>query len=235
MRLLRWLLIIVGVVAVAYGAFAVWFNFIRDDAEDPFTLDATTTTVADAETETPETTTTVSSGSELDGTWTVTAGSEAGYRAQEIVLGQDGEATGRTTSVSGEMTIEGTSVPVATITVDMASIESSESRRDDQFRGRIMDVASFPTSTFVLTRPIELEPLPAVGEERTVAATGDLTLRGTTMPVTIDIQARRNADSIEIAGSTEIVFDAWNIPEPSGGPAQVGDVGTLEFHLFFAR
>lgn len=92
--------------------------------------------------------------------WTAGSGSEAGYRVDEILFGQNATAVGRTSGVEGEMTISGTTVEAATVTVDMASVSSDESRRDNQFRGRIMAVGTYPTATFTLSGGF---PAPASG------------------------------------------------------------------------
>ena len=103
----------------------------------------------------------------IEGTWVVADGSIVGYRIDETLFGQDAEAVGRSEGVTGEVTIEGTTVTDATFEVDMTTFESGESRRDGQFEGRIMEVDEFPTATFVLTEPIELGAVPADGEEIT--------------------------------------------------------------------
>src|SRR5690242_17742103 len=64
-----------------------------------------------------------SSGS-LAGTWKVGSGSTAGYRVGEQLFGQSNTAVGRTDQVTGSMTIAGTTVTKATVTVDMASVKS---------------------------------------------------------------------------------------------------------------
>jgi polyisoprenoid-binding protein YceI len=230
---LKWVLIAAAaVVLVAVVAPFVYINFIRDDAPDRFELsdNSTTTSAGDAPADS------TAGAMNLDGTWHVTDGSEAGYRATEILFGQDAEAAGRTSEVSGSFEIAGTTVPSASVTVDMASVESDEDLRDNQFRGRIMAVEQFPTATFVLTGPIELEAIPAVNEPVTVSATGDLMLRGTTRPETVDLQAKLLGDgTIEVVGNIPIVWDDYGIPEPSGGPAQVADDGEIEFRLVLAQ
>jgi polyisoprenoid-binding protein YceI len=133
------------------------------------------------------------------------------------------------------MTISGQAVTAGAFTVQLANVASDEGRRDNQFRGRIMDVANHPTATFELGRPIELGTLPGDGETVRVDAVGDLTLRGTTKTVTVPLEAKRSGATIEVAGSFEVVFADWGIPNPSFGPAQVGDVGELEFLLVLAR
>ena len=154
---------------------------------------------------------------------------------KETLFGQDTEGVGRTNAVTGSLSVAGTAVEAGEFTVDMATVESDSGNRDNQFRGRIMDTDNFPTSTFTLTQPIELGTIPAEGETITASATGDLTLRGTTLPVTFDVQARLNAGNIEVDGSIPIVFADWGIPNPSFGPATTADNGLLEFLLVFSQ
>jgi polyisoprenoid-binding protein YceI len=115
-------------------------------------------------------------------------------------------------------------------------VTSDEDRRDNQYRTRIMDVQTHPTSTFQLTSPIDLGSVPALDQEITIPATGNLTLRGVTKPVTFDLSAKRTgADTLAIQGSIPITWSEWSIPEPSFGPAQVADSGEIEFLLVVAR
>jgi polyisoprenoid-binding protein YceI len=173
--------------------------------------------------------------SDVSGTWKVTQGSQVGYRVKEILFGQDTEGVGRTSDVTGTMQIEGTTVTAAELEVDLTTVKSDESRRDSQFRGRIMNTDRFPTATFVLTSPIELTEVPEDLVEIETVASGDLTLRGTTKPVQIDLVARRNGTSIEVTGSLNIVFDEWGIPNPSNGAISTADNGELELLLVFGR
>ena len=63
----------------------------------------------------------------------------------------------------------------------------------------------------------------------TVTATGTLTLHGVTKPVTTEITARRTGNTIQASGAIPITFSDYNINDPSGGPAQVGNDGSLEY------
>jgi polyisoprenoid-binding protein YceI len=119
-------------------------------------------------------------GASLDGIWTVGSGSQAGYRVEEVLLGQNVEAVGRTSAVTGELTVAGAEVTSGSFTVDLTQATSDEDRRDDAFQGRIMETATYPTATFELTEPITLQELPADGETVTATANGELTLHGTT-------------------------------------------------------
>jgi polyisoprenoid-binding protein YceI len=173
--------------------------------------------------------------SSVDGAWRVVSGSQAGYRVKEVLFGQSAEAVGRTSQVSGDIAISGASVTSGSFAVDMASVASNEGRRDNQFRGHIMNVSAFPAATFVLSQPIELGSLPASGQQVTVKATGDLTLHGTTKRLIVSLQAQRSGAGIRVAGSIPVVFAEWGIPDPSFGPAQTEDHGQIEFLLVFSR
>jgi hypothetical protein len=118
----------------------------------------------------------------------------------------------------------------------MASVKSNESQRDVQFKGRIMDVARYPTATFTLTKPIALTSVPAVGTIHAYTATGNLTLRGQTRLVTFTMSAERTSTGIEIQGDIPIPFADWKVPNPSFGSfVKTADTGTLEFLLKFGR
>ena len=214
---------LVALVALVGGPW-VYINLIREDAPARLTLDdATTTTMGDGAGEGTSTTPTAAAGDAgaadgIEGTWVITTGSQAGYRVKEVLFGQDAEAVGRTTGVTGTMQISGTTVTSTAVTVDMTTVTSDEDRRDGQFHGRIMDTATFPTATFTLTAPIELGSVPADGEEVTHTVTGDLTLRGVTNQVIFELVARRNGPNIEANGSIAVDFDDFQIPDASGGP-----------------
>lgn len=225
---------IVGVVVLVVAGTWVYVNVFRDDAPAELTLD-TTTTLEDGDGAAAPTTASGSGGAAGgDGTWTATSESIVGYRVDEILFGQNATAVGRTNDVTGSLTVDGSTVTATEFEADLTTVESDDSRRDNQFRGRIMDVAQFPTATFVLTTPIELGAEPATGEVISAEATGDLTLRGTTQPVTFPVEARVTGDTAEISGSIPIVFDEWGIPNPSFGPITTEDNGELEFLLVLA-
>lgn len=204
-----------------------YINFIKEDAPERLSLD-------NDPAGTPGAPAGPSSGS-VEGAWAVTGGSTAGYRAKEVLFGQNTEAAGRTTNVTGQFVIAGGKVTTGQFTVDMASISSGESRRDGQFRGRIMNTSQFPTSTFRLTQPIDLANLPTDGRAGTADATGDLTIRGRTKPVTLKLEVKLSGGKVQVAGRHPMVWADWGIPDPSFGPAQVQDRGELEFLLVFAK
>jgi polyisoprenoid-binding protein YceI len=247
---------VVVVVGLAIGGFLVapfvYINYIKEDAPAAFTLDDTPTTTAAGTTATtaqqagssPTTTASASDGTapasdpggSLDGPWTISGtDSTVGYRVVEVLFGQDTEGVGRTNAVTGQLELAGTQVSTASFSVDMTTVKSDENRRDNQFNNNLMNTSEFPTATFELTQPIELGAEPADGQQLSAKATGNLTLRGSTKAVTIDVQAQKTGDTIQVVGSTEILFSDYGIPKPNAPGISTQDHGLLEFDLHFTK
>lgn len=179
---------------------------------------------------------TASATTGIAGTWTIGSGSQAGYRVHETLAGQKAVAVGRTDSVTGTVTITGTTMTAAEITVQVADIASDNGQRNSQFNGRIMDTAEYPTATFVLTKPVAFSTLPTTQAAVTVSATGKLTLHGTSKEVTFPISVQRTSAGLAATGSIDIAYQDYGIDNPSvGGFVSVGDSGTIEFLLVATR
>jgi polyisoprenoid-binding protein YceI len=214
-------------------------------------LDAATTTIGSATTATVGASTTVapavsttavtapqtSAGeantglTSFDGAWNIKEGSEVGYRVNESINGFDTTANGRSQSITGSMVAAATIITQGQFTVDMATFRSDEGGRDEQFKDRVMDVAEYPTSTFVLTAPIDFGAVPPDGGTVNATATGDLTLHGTTKSVTFDVQGTFKNGLVGVLGQIPVVFADWGIPAPSIGSIRTEDNGLLEFVL----
>jgi polyisoprenoid-binding protein YceI len=229
-RLIGWLAgAAVAVVVLVVGGVFVYIHFISGPAPAPLSLKSASSAAA---TTSPAA---VPAGT-LAGSWRVTSGSVVGYRVNEVLAGQNNVAVGRTGDVSGSMSVKGTTVTAASFTVQMATIKSDESARDDQFNGRIMQTATYPTGTLKLTAPISLAPVPADGVIRTYRATADLTLHGQTRPVTFPLEAERTSAGVEVSGSIPITFANWGISNPSfAGFVTTQNHGELEFLIKFSK
>ena len=203
-------------------------------AESTDTTAAGATTVPDGS---ATTATATDAANPLEGDWTVDGTSEiyVGYRVEEVLSGINTTATGRSNQVTGSAVVTGQTIESATFTVDVASITSDQSRRDEQFRGRIMETSTFPTATFTLSQPIELAAVPAEGEVITTPVTGTLELHGVTNEVTFDLQAFVSGGKITATGAIPILFSDYAIQDPSLGPVSTENNGLLEFLLVMAK
>jgi polyisoprenoid-binding protein YceI len=234
------------VIAAIAGPF-IYIHFIQVDPPPAFTIEnvsagdtATTAAGAGATTADPPATTAASGGSAassdgIDGTWNITTGSQAGYRVKEVLFGQDTDAVGRTSDVTGSLTIAGTTVSAGSFKVDLTTVTSDENRRDSAFQTRIMETSQFPDATFTLTQPVDLGSVPADQAKVTFTATGDLTLHGVTKPVQVAIDARRNGANIEVVGSIPVKFADYQIDNPSSSGITTQDNGIVEFSLVLAK
>lgn len=231
-RWLRWVIVgaaVVVVLAVA-GPF-IFFHFVEGNGPAPLSLKASATPSSG---QPASAVSTKGGATALAGSWQLGSGSQVGYRVQEILMGQHHTAVGRSSSVTGQMVIKGTTVQTASFSVKMATIHTDSAQRDAQFDGRIMDVATYPTGTFALTKPIDLAPVPAAGTVRTYRATGQLTLHGKSVPVTFPLKAERTSSGIEVQGSIPVLFSKWGIPNPSfTGFVTTQNHGIMEFLLDF--
>jgi polyisoprenoid-binding protein YceI len=230
---LKWIIALpIAVLVLVTAGTWTYIHVVSDRAPAPLTLEGQVQNVP-ASTATTAATTAVPAT--FDGTWIATRGSQAGYRVKEVLFGQSTEAVGRTSNVDGALTIAGTKVETADISIDLASVASDKSQRDNQFRGRIMSVSQYPTATFKLTSPIDLATLPADGATVSVPATGALTLHGTTKTVTTTVTAKRSGGTIQVNGTIPVAFADYGIPNPSFGPASTDDHGVIEFLVAFTK
>lgn len=233
----RVLIGLIVVIVLVVGAVVVYVQFIEGDAPEKlsFTDD---TEPDDGDSGDTGTTTTAAGGAlETDGTWAVGDGTQVGYRVVEDFIGglQDNEAVGRTSDVTGSLTIDGTTVPEATFTADLTTLESDETRRDGQVQGRILETAEFPDATFTLTEPLDFGSVPATGVEVTAEATGELVLHGVTKEITFEVRGKVVDDHIEVLGEIPIVFADYGIDNPSNALITTEENGLLEFLLVLEK
>jgi polyisoprenoid-binding protein YceI len=226
--------ILVTVIAAALvGGPWVYINFIREPAAESFLDEASTSTIATSDTTVNSSAPTISLD-DASGTWQVTNVSQVGYRVDEVLFGQNVTAVGRTNAVTGSLVIDDDVVTSGQFVVDMTTVKSDEPKRDAQFESRIMDVINYPTATFVLTSPITLAAN-ATASSTTNTASGELTLRGTTKPISISVIGEVRDGRIVVTGEITVTFGEWGIPNPSIPGISTEDFGILEFQLVLER
>lgn len=236
------------------GAYVAYDQVLTGDSVAPLTLPsasagtgaassspapaASTDASADASSE-PAT----GSDGDVAGTWTVAADSVAGYRVRERLasLSAESDAVGRTSDVTGSITIESngttTTLTGGTLTVDTTTITSDEDRRDNRLRSEGLQTDTYPTATFTITAPVEIPAAAIAGTASDVTLTGDLTLHGVTKAVTIPAQAQLVNGAIQVAGSITFPLADYDIVAPNVGGfiISIADDGTLEFQVNFSK
>jgi len=233
------------VVVVAVGGGLWWW--LGDDAPDAVSLDAAVDQVEGDEPAATSTPAGNAGPSAIDGTWTVdtetgefdfdsATGTFAGYRVEEELAGIGANtAVGRTGDVTGSVTIDGSTVDEAQFEVDLTTLASDEGLRDGQAQGAL-ETSLFPTTTFVLTEPIDLPGEAASGEAVSLTAMGDLTLHGVTRSVEFPLEAQLVEDTVVLVGSVEVIFADYDVEVPTTPIAlSVDQEGILELQILLTR
>lgn len=171
----------------------------------------------------------------------VPEGSEARFRVREQLVGRPlpGDAVGSTRAVSGGMLLSPTGAIVpeqSKIEIDVRSLRSDESRRDNFIHRNVLESQQFPSATFI---PKEARgapfPLPTTGEA-SFQLLGDLTAHGVTRPVSWDVTAQFAEQEISGSASTTFMFRDYNMEPPRIGPVlSVEDGGKLEIDFRVSR
>ena len=217
-RVRRWLFGGVVVVAVlgAGGPF-LYTSYVERNNPPPLSLPAPTSAP-------------VTAPSGLDGAWTVTVGSEAGYRVtQQLWGGERATTVGRTAAVTGSATVSGGQLTAATVTVELAKLATNSAERDEHVRDGILETGQFPTAVFTLAQPEALGTI-TPGQAAQLPAVGTLTIHGLTKPATVNLAVRQTGGTLTVQGSTTIAFADYGIDPPTS----IDPKCTIEFLLQLA-
>lgn len=141
--------------------------------------------------------------------------SQASYSVGETFLGKklDVTAVGKTASLSGEIRLEGGVIKPSTVEVDLASLTSDESRRDNQVR-KALDTANHPKATFNITGA-EGNPVLADGKETPLKLQGTMRIKGVDKPVTFEAKAKMNGESLNLTAATTFPMTQFGVNPPN--------------------
>jgi len=239
------LLVIVAIAAIAVGVggFIVYDQVLRGDSAAALTLPTASTSPATSTAPGASTVPAASFDGSVAGTWNVATDSVAGYRVREQLasLPAESDAVGRTSAVSGSITLETsgstTTLTAGQITVDTTSIASDKSQRDGRLRTEGLQTDTYPTATFKLTKAVAVPAAALAGTASDITLTGDLTLHGVTKSVDIPAKAQLVNGTIQVAGSISFPLSDYSIVAPNLGGiiVSIADNGTLEFLVDFSK
>ncbi len=221
-------IVVVALIALA-GPF-IYIHFIQGPAPAKLSLPTARRGI------TSTTSSQAASVASVSGTWNVGSGSVAGYRVDEVLLGQNATAVGRTDEIWGSLVIDGSTVTKGSFTVNMSSVISDQSQRNHKFDGPIMDVSRYPTATLTVSSPIGLGDVAGSGVVTRYTATGVLDMHGVSRTVSFPVSAERLANEIDVLADIKIPFAEWDISNPSvGGFVTTANSGTLEVLLHLTQ
>ena len=232
-------LIAAVLVVIGVGGFVVYDQVLRGDSAAALALPTTSVGAGAGASAAPA----ASFDGIVAGTWTVGSGSVAGYRVREQLasLPAESDAVGRTSGVTGSITIETssatTTLTAGSLSVDTTTITSDKSMRDNRLRSEGLQTDAYPTATFKLTKPVEVPAAALTGTASPMTLTGELTLHGVTKTVDIPAQARLVGGGIQVAGSLGFALSDYGMTAPNigGFVVSIADTGTLEFLVDFTK
>ncbi len=169
-------------------------------------------------------------------------GNEARYRVREQLANVDlpSDAIGKTTAVTGSILVNADGSVVSDqskITVDITGLKSDRDMRDNFLRRSVLNTSRFPTVEFVPTSVTGLpSPLPTSGQVA-FKLSGDLTVHGTTKPVTWDVTATAT-DGKDLKGTatTSFKFADFGLEQPHVPLVlSIEDNIKLEFDFHFVK
>ncbi|MEO8437670.1 MAG: YceI family protein [Chloroflexota bacterium] len=142
-----------------------------------------------------------------------------------------------TGSITLESTGNATTLTAGSLSVDMTSLASDKSQRDNRLRSEGLETDGFPTATFKLTAPVEIPAAALTWTATDVSLTGDLTIHGVTKSVTIPAKAQLVDGTVQVAGSITFPLSDYSIVAPNVGGfiVSIADNGTLEFLVNFSK
>jgi polyisoprenoid-binding protein YceI len=162
---------------------------------------------------------------------------EASYEVQEQFLNRDlpSQAIGKTNAVSGELQLNLKGKPsgkVTNITVDLRTLTSNESRRDNRIRQQWLESQTYPYAVFTSTDAQGIPESYTEGQDVSFKLTGDMTVHNVTRPVTFDVTGKLVGDTITGSAKTQILMKDFGIDPPSiAGMLTVKDGVTITINF----
>jgi polyisoprenoid-binding protein YceI len=144
--------------------------------------------------------------------------SQVTVRVREELAGLSApnDAVLTTNSVTGSIGLgaDGAVLPGSTFTVDLRTLQSDESRRDNFVTTNTLQTARFPMATFTLTGTSGLpSPLPESGTWQ-FDLTGSLSIHGVQKDVTWKATATRSGDEISGTATLTVRFEDFGMETP---------------------
>ncbi len=145
--------------------------------------------------------------------------SDASYEAHFLVEGQTvpGTVMGITGDVSGEFLLTSDNHPTITalkIVIDLRTLNSGSSDRDDHVRSDTLEVNKYPYATFTAMSAQVLAGSYTEGQNVTFKLKGNLTMHGVTRPTTFTMQGQLAGDTVSGSATTLIHLQDFNMKTP---------------------
>jgi polyisoprenoid-binding protein YceI len=230
-----------GGAALLVAAFLlIYFVVFPTSSPSPFKLTATTTSGTGATS--VSTAATGTAASSVAGAWKVGSGSQAGYRVREKLafLPAQSDAVGRTSQITGSASFTDAAntvtVTAASFDVNVLTLKSDRSMRDEKIREIGLQSSSYPTATFTLSKPATIPAGISSGKVVHASITGVFSIHGVSKQETLLVEMSSSGSTIQAVGSLTFPWSEFGMTAPSiGGFVNVTEHATMEFDLHLTR
>ena len=126
------------------------------------------------------------------------------------------------TSINGDISAAG----VATLTIDLSTVNTGVALRDERMRGLLFDVTNFPTATVTVAVPATLISSLAVGQSAATDISASLNLHGVTGTITTKVSVQKlSANRVLVQSLSPILVKAGDYALTDGVEALRAAVG----------
>jgi polyisoprenoid-binding protein YceI len=144
--------------------------------------------------------------------------SVASYQVREQLasLNFPSDAIGKTDQITGMIGLKpdgSIDTAVSKFTVDLASLQSDKSMRDNFLRRAVLHTDQYPQAVFVPTQVTGLS-LPLKTGDVSFKVTGDMTIQNVTRPVTWDVTGNFQGNTATGKATTTFTFEDFNLNQP---------------------
>jgi polyisoprenoid-binding protein YceI len=152
---------------------------------------------------------------------------------------------GRTSKVSGTIVADPANVAASSVDVaiDLASVDTGISMRNEHMRDRFLNVEKFPTATFKSVS-VKGPKTIAASSPAQVSVTGDLTIHGVTKRITVPVRvvaipeseltksSRGEGDWVHATTEFSVKLGDYGVAVPSALVMKLSDVVTIKLDVF---
>lgn len=217
-----WTVAAIVAVGLASLAYVFWFAGGSGEPTTDLTtpeLSSTTTTAPSAVTSVPGTT--VAEGAAKSFVIDQTQ-STASFEIHEELRGSPNTVLGETDQVVGQVRFDPadlSTVELSDIVVNARTLQTDSGQRDRVIRGPIiLNSANDEFELITLSNPVVqgLDGSAVIGEQVTFTVTGDLTVKGTTQPITFDVVVTMiDENTLEGSATTQVSRNDFGIGIPN--------------------
>ncbi|MGI8690941.1 MAG: YceI family protein [Thermomicrobiales bacterium] len=138
-----------------------------------------------------------------------------------------------TNAIQGQLFLGADTKPVegAKIMVDLRTLKSDKTQRDNYIRTNTLQADQFPLAEYVVTSVDGWTGPLKEGQQSTFKLLGNMTIHGVTKPVTFDTTAMMQGGAVTGTATTNFTFEDFNMSPPNLTIVKANDLIKLDLNI----